>query len=127
MKIDKELFQQGLKYVISGMTSAAVELVFFSALYYLLRFPIGFASPISLVISTMLNYILNSRWSFKGSSNMRRSTILYFTLFAFNTCFSSFASQWLATFNLQPMLIKVITMACIVCWNFILYRKVIFI
>lgn len=121
------LLKQGAKYLTVGVASAAVELLFFSLFYYVLGLSVGFASPASLVLSTVLNFLLSSSWSFKGSTNMKRSALLYTILFVFNTCFSSMASTWIVGMGAPALLAKLITMACIVLWNFVLYRKVIFI
>ena len=123
----KDIIRQWAKYLAVGIASAGVELLFFSLFYYIVGLPVGFSSPASLVLSTVLNFILSSSWSFKGSTNMKRSAFLYAILFAFNTFFSSMASTWLVSIQTPALLAKIITMACIVLWNFVLYKKVIFI
>ena len=52
--------------------------------------------------------------------------MLYLVLFAFNTTFSTLAITWLVSLGLHSAVAKLMTMVCIVMWNFVLYRKVIF-
>ena len=117
---------QGARYLVVGCASACIELIIFSLLFYVFGIPVGYSSPISLIMSTIFNFFLSSTWSFKGSTNIKRSAVLYFLLFALNTAFSSAFSGWLFGQGLPGIIAKLITMVCIVLWNFVLYRKVIF-
>ena len=47
-------------------------------------------------------------------------------LFLFNTTFSTLTITWLTSLGLYPFIAKILTMACVIMWNFVLYRKFIF-
>ena len=117
---------QGARYLIVGSLSAVIELLVFSLLFYFVQVPIKYSSPAALLFSTIFNFILSSTWSFKGAKNIVRSIVLYILLFLINTLFSGWASDALFSLGCPGIFAKILTMACIVSWNFILYRKVVF-
>jgi putative flippase GtrA len=69
---------------------------------------------------------MSYNWTFKSAASLPKSIALYLVLFAFNQLFSNFAIVWLIGLGLPALFAKVITMGCIVLWNFVLYRKVVF-
>lgn len=117
---------QGFRYVVVGGISALFELLLFLGCYELLHVPAAYSNIIALVSSTIVNFSINRQWSFKSSANLAGSMIKYGILFLFNLGFSTFVVTWLIGLGLPAVLAKFITMACIVCWNFVLYRKVVF-
>ena len=84
------------------------------------------ANVTAVVVSTVFNFLVNRNVTFKSTSNPLRSLVLYLILFALNTTFSTVAISLLAAHGVYPLVAKVCTMACIVLWNFVLYKKVIF-
>lgn len=121
-----DILSQGFRYVIVGVASALFELTVFSALYYIVHISAAWASPVSLLCSTVLNFVLSKNWSFKGSSSMSRSLLLYAVLLCFNSIFTSIATQFLIDIEVPALFAKLSTMCCVVAWNFILYRKLVF-
>lgn len=122
----KALVSQIVRYAFVGGASAAFELVVFQALYALADMGIAPSNIIALVASTAVNFTMNRSLAFKSSANPTRSLVLYLVLFAFNTTFSTLAITWLVSLGLHSAVAKLMTMVCIVMWNFVLYRKVIF-
>lgn len=117
---------QGFRYIAVGAASALVELAIFSSLYYIAYIPAVWASPLSLLCSTILNFALSKNWSFKGGSSVPRSLLLYILLLCFNSVFTSIATQCLIDNEVPALFAKLLTMCCVVVWNFFLYRKVVF-
>lgn len=130
MPLDDEekqtLKRQGFFYLVVGFSSAGIELVLFQLLYEFLGLPVEVSNVIAVVTSTTFNFVMNYNVTFKTAKNPVRSLVLYLLLFAFNTTFSTLTISALVSAGLHSMLAKLFTMACIVSWNFILYRKVIF-
>lgn len=120
------LKHQGTWYVVVGVSSALIELTLFQNLYSFSPLSVEPSNVIAVVIATTYNFILNRRVTFEGTSNPLRSLVLYLLLFAFNTTFSTTVISFLVSAGWHSLLAKVFTMLCIVLWNFILYRKVIF-
>lgn len=122
----KDFVSQIVRYAFVGGASAAFELVVFQALYALAGIGIAPSNIIALVASTAVNFTLNRSLAFKSTANPARSLVLYLVLFIFNTTFSTLAITWLVGLGVHSAVAKLMTMFCIVMWNFVLYRKVIF-
>ena len=125
-KIDKKRMVQILTYLLVGGGTALLELVIFSMLYYAMMLDPAIANIVAVAIATITNFLLNGAVTFRGSSNLLRSVILYILLFVFNTCFSTFTISYLVGIGLPALLVKLATMVCIVIWNYVLYKKVVF-
>ena len=109
-----------------GGSSAAIELVLFQLLSAVFAIPLAAANVTAVVVSTVFNFLVNRNVTFKSTSNPLRSLVLYLILFALNTTFSTVVISLLAAHGVYPLVAKVCTMACIVLWNFVLYKKIIF-
>ena len=125
MSSEKTVFQ-AFKYVVVGASSAAIELAIFQVLSAVLGLALTYSNVIAVVISTTFNFLMSRNVTFKSTSNPVRSLVLYLLLFAFNTTFSTVCISFLAAQGIYPLVAKVCTMACIVLWNFVLYKKVVF-
>lgn len=125
MSSEKTVFQ-AFKYVVVGASSAVIELALFQVLSAVLGLALTYSNVIAVVISTTFNFLMSRNVTFKSTSNPVRSLALYLLLFAFNTTFSTVCISFLAAQGIYPLVAKVCTMACIVLWNFVLYKKVVF-
>lgn len=114
------------KYLFVGGSSALLELLLFQVLYALVGWQIAYANVFAVVVATTYNYLLNRSWAFEQKSSSPRSAALYLLLFCFNTTFSTTVISFLVSAGAQSVLAKLFTQACIVLWNYVLYRKVIF-
>ena len=121
----KTLFQ-AIKYLMVGGSSAVIELVLFQLLNAVFAISLAAANVTAVVVSTVFNFLVNRNVTFKSTSNPLRSLVLYLLLFALNTTFSTVVISFLAAQGVYPLVAKVCTMACIVLWNFVLYKKIIF-
>ena len=122
----KALAAQASKYLGVGAGTALLELALFWLLSSPLHLDVAIANVIAVVVATVTNFLLNRSVTFASTSNPARSAVLYALLFAFNTAFSTITISYFASLGAPAIVVKVITMACIVCWNFVLYRKVVF-
>ncbi|MDR2108633.1 MAG: GtrA family protein [Coriobacteriales bacterium] len=118
--------RQGGRYLLVGFSSAAIELVSFALLHEGLSVATLFANPVALTLSTLFNFILSRTWTFRSVSSLPRSVVLYLLLFCFNQVFSTGMVIFLESVGVYSLIAKMITMGCVVLWNFFLYRKVIF-
>lgn len=122
----REFAKQGSLYLVVGAGTALLELVLFQALYGFGVLPVAAANVVAVVVSTALNFLVNGTVTFKGAKNPLFALAKYLILFAFNTCFSTTVISLAVSAGCPSLLAKLATMACIVCWNFVLYRKVVF-
>ena len=119
--------KQGLTYVLVGGGTALLELGLFQLLYELFKLPLAPSNIAATVIATATNFLLNRNVTFKSTSNPVRSLVLYMLLFAANTAISTFMIGVLVGFGLPSAVAKLCMQCCVVLWNFVLYRKVIFV
>lgn len=124
--MNKERAWQIFKYLAVGGSTALLELGLFWVFCLLTADNLVASNITAVLIATCANFLLNGKLTFQGSSNMMRSAILYGLLFAFNLAFSTLTISLLAKFGIPSVAVKAFTQVCIVVWNFVLYRKVVF-
>lgn len=121
----KETIEQGVRYLLVGGGSAAIDIGLFQALYSF-GIAVALANAVSLSISTVFNFLMNRNITFKSAANPMRSAIAYLLLLVFNMLFSSLAITILIDIGLHSLPAKLAALACTTSWNFVLYRKVVF-
>lgn len=114
-------------YLGVGAMTAFLELVLFQGLYSSGIVGVAPANVIAVLTSATVNFLVNGNVTFKGLQNPVRSLIKYAILFVFNTIFSTTVISLLVSIGWPSFVAKVLTMLCVVTWNFILYRKVVFV
>lgn len=119
--------KQMIKYLLVGGSTALIELALFSALVYGTPLSAGMSNIIAVLVATAINFILNRTKTFESSSNVFRSIVLYVLLFVLNTTFSTICVSLAAAYGINTVIVKLATMVCIVAWNFVLYRRIIFV
>ena len=122
----RSLKTQGISYVLVGGGTALLELGLFQLLYVVAKLPLAPSNVAATVAATLANFLFNRGVTFQSSSNPLRSLVLYLLLFAANTLISTFVISVLVGMGLPSALAKLCMQCCVVVWNFVLYRKVIF-
>lgn len=122
---NKDSVIQFSKYIIIGGTSALCELILFT-IFQLGGIGIFISNISSVIIATSINYLLNKFWAFKSQKGSIKSLVLYISLFIFNIAFSSQFIIILSNAGIKSIVAKLISMILITCWNFVLYKKVVF-
>ena len=123
---DPSVFAQGVRYVLVGGTSAALELGIFWSLTNLAHVNVSIGNIIAVFIATVFNFLMNRAWTFNPSSNMLRSAVLYVLIWSINLTFTTTVITIAAAHGFNPTLVKVGTMGTVTLWNFYLFRKVVF-
>lgn len=149
-----EAFSQMKRYVITGFTGFAIEyflFLTFDNFVFKRFFPGGYsfakdvvanlfnynlkdstycillANAIAYVVVFWFNFLVNRIWSFKSKVNIFKQLRQYGALFIFNLIAIS-ALMWFLTdkIGIISKISKILVMGLVVCWNFILYKKVIY-
>jgi putative flippase GtrA len=119
--------EQIIRYIITGFGSAAIEFTLLFILRDIAKLSILAANTIALSIVFWFNFLMNRFWSFKSTGNIKKQLIMYLILFVFNLAASDIMMYIMTDkLSIQYLIAKVIATGIIVCWNFILYRKVIY-
>lgn len=122
-----ESLKQIKRYLITGFTSAALEITILFVLKDVLKLSVLLANTLALTIIFWFNFLMNRIYSFKSKSDIKKQLVMYGMLFAFNLAASDFIMYILTSLlYLQYLLAKVFAIGAVVSWNFVLYRKVIY-
>lgn len=127
---EKYLEEQFIKYLIIGFINSGLRLFIFLGLTEYVGMWYILSNTISEIVSLCTSFIINNYWVFKSqdSTITKKKTIAYSTLYIFNYTVSSiilFLLTDIIEFNY--ILSKVLVMAIIPLYNFVLIKKFVYI
>ncbi len=118
---------QLLKYLTVGVVSVGLETTLFYWLFRQLHIAWVAANSLSIFVTFWFNFLLNRLWSFQSCGPLSRQLVLYVALFCLNLVISNLIIFLLADKgHLDYIAAKLISIALIVSWNFVLYKTVIY-
>lgn len=117
-----------LKYLVTGLFAFSVDYVCFVTMYYLLDLNLTLAVSAGFIAGFITSFSINRQWVFMGnfSKNINRQLFEYLSLLVFNYFFTVLFVGFLNQHGTQPAISKLLAMSLIVCWNYVLFRWVIF-
>jgi putative flippase GtrA len=118
---------QFVRYLIVGGSSFLLEYGLFFIL--LQHYKIHYLIANSVVYSSvsLINFMLNRTWTFRSQKKVSLQLMLYLGLIGFNFFASNLVLYFFSDFmQISPLIAKIIVMGMVVCWNFVLYKKVIY-
>jgi len=126
--LKKPVVKQLIRYLITGFTAFGIEyglyvlLLKWAGLHYII------ASVIVYAIVFWFSFIINRIWSFKSSGDIKKQFFQYGLLFCFNLVVSNiFLMQFLTdVIGIDPLISPFLKMAVVVCWNFLIYKYIIY-
>jgi len=125
-RFNRESLGRLLRYFVSGGSAALAEIL----LYWFLTGPVGmvpaWAHAAVYTVTFWMSFLLNKFWTFKSRENFLPQFAKYGILFVFNLTATSLLLSGLVSVDVHAMLAKLIVMASVVCWNFLVYRFVIY-
>ncbi|NLD46782.1 MAG: GtrA family protein [Clostridiaceae bacterium] len=147
-------FGQFRRYLITGFTSFGVEYTLFLILNEIVfvRVTPPFYSEINNLVFSLtnesmtmftynyqlsntlvyivifwFNFLANRIWSFKSKQKLGKQLSIYSVLFILNLIIiSSLFHLFSDVLGIMPRIAKVLIMGFVVCWNFIIYKKIIY-
>ena len=116
------------RYLVVGVSAFGADYALLLFTYYVVGLPLTIATSIGFFSGFAISFIFNKQWVFGGEQKKRpaRQVIEYLTLLAFNYLFTVWAISYLNDHGLQPFIGKLIVMTLVMCWNYTLFRWVIF-
>lgn len=125
--LNQESIGQAVRYVVTGLSSAAFEFAFLFVFKDLVGLSVIASNSTALAIVFWFNFLMNRYWSFKSKTKLSKQLAMYLVLFIFNLGASDLIMYLLVDrLSMQYLLAKVFAIGAVVCWNFILYKKVIY-
>lgn len=119
--------RQFLRYLIIGGASFVLEYAIFYLFLRGLDWWYLLANTLAYLLVFGFNFLLNRFWTFQSRGDIKRQMFLYTALLGFNLVMTNLVLYALTDgANIPAQLAKIIVMGCVVMWNFILYKKVIY-
>lgn len=117
------------RYLIVGSLAFLTEYCTFLLLYKGLSVQVYVANSLSFCCGLFVSFFLNRLWTFKSDLFQRRGPhqfMMYSALAGMNLLLTNVIIGMLRSFGVTPLLGKIAAMVCIACWNFFIFKLVIF-
>ncbi len=130
-----ELFQthlrphakQFLTYLVSGGSAAALQIGTLKALL-LLGIDYKIAGLGGSIVGAIAAFIFHKYFVFQKKENTTSHTVRYLILSAFNFIAQYFLYiGFVSVLHMSPVLAQVLSIGCSVCWNFFLYKFLVYV
>jgi len=117
-----------MRYLAVGFTTFAIEYALFCILVDVARLNYLLANAMVFSVVFWFNFLANRIWTFQSTVNLRRQLLQYAANFLFILAVPNGILMILLTHGLgmNPKLSKVLVMAAVVSWNYIIYKKVVY-
>jgi putative flippase GtrA len=118
-----------IRYLVIGGIAFGTDYVILVTCYYIFHLPLFLATSLGFITGFAISFLANRYWVFGGESekkNMLRQSAEYVALLAFNYFFTVWTVNFLNTKGIGPSVGKLLVMGLIMCWNYALFRWVIF-
>lgn len=116
-----------VRFFITGGSAAALEYMSFMGLVYFTGAQVGAAHTISFLCGVAISYIGNKYWVFASKKYSHREVIQFAVLVAVNIVLSNLLIYGLTDMlYLQEGLAKLIVMAAVAVWNYLVFQRIIF-
>ncbi len=131
IRLKKRIPDSFIRYIITGLTSLAVDYGSFVASYYVLNLSLKISVLIGLILGFVVNFSMNKYWTFKASKqnsrhNAKLQFILYSSLFAVNYTFTYLFIKFLERQGIPGSIGKIAATAVVTIWNYLIYKLAIF-
>lgn len=120
-------------YLIIGVLAFAVEYILFIVVYKFLPIVIV-AQTSSFIAGLVVSFSGNRHYTFSAANStdnfkhdIKSQAYRYITLAMFNLVCTNVLIYWqVNSLAVDPFIAKILTMAMVVVWNFIIFNKIIF-
>lgn len=124
---DSKSARQFVRYLITGGTAFVAEYAMYQVLYRFLGVDYAVSSVIVYSALFVITFVATRRWTFESRGNAKRQLLLYFLLFAFNVFVGNYLMmRAFVGMGMSKDIAPFFKTAIITCWNFILYKFVIY-
>lgn len=126
--LKSETAKQLIKYLITGFTAFGIEYSLYVILYKWVGLYYILASVIVYALVFWFSFFVNRIWSFKSTGDVKKQLFQYGLLFFFNLVVANIFLMQLLTdvIGLSPLISPFLKMAFVVCWNFLIYKYIIY-
>lgn len=115
------------RYLITGFTAFGIEYLLYLLLYRGFGMDYALASVIVYFTVFAVTFIVTRNWTFESDGAIRRQFVMHLALFLFNLVVGSyFLLRFLVGIGIPATVAPILKMGMITCWNFLLFRYVIY-
>jgi len=116
------------RYVVIGGGAFAVDYAVLLGAYYIAGLPLAAAVTAGFLAGLVVSFNGNKRWVFEGEQEKRtgRQLAEYVALLVVNCLFTVWAVGFLNAHGFPPFIGKMLPIALITCWDYVLFRWAIF-
>lgn len=125
MKISEESIKV-IKFLITGGTAAFVEFVLFYILHGVYGVNPLVSQTISFLVGFVISFVVNKLWVFGSTGNTKHELLKYCVLAVINIILSNIVVYLLLSLGVVFWMTKIIVMAMVATWNYLLFQKIIF-
>lgn len=126
--LKKILKYNQFRYLLSGILAFIIEFLCFTLLLALSN-NLLFSNTVSFIIGVLAGLIFHKLWTFAGNHQYRTvwQTAAVFAVALINLIITNVIIGWLVNnLSVQPYIAKVVVIALIVAWNYLLFNYIIF-
>jgi putative flippase GtrA len=127
--ISRIINDRRFRYLLVGGTSVILEYISFLLLIELAGLSVVMANIISFLVGFIYTFVLHNRWTFFGNHehNIKSQFAAYTTLAVINVVATSLLiNLQVTTLHIAPFIAKLVCMALVVVWNYLLLSRLIF-
>jgi putative flippase GtrA len=117
------------RYIVAGLSAFITQYAVLNLSFYLLSMNIHVATTLGFVCGLVVSYLFNRHWVFGEAGRQKhvvRQTVEYTALVIFNYFFTLIGISFLKNQGIPPFISPFIITGLITCWNYLLFRFVIF-
>ncbi|MDO4754078.1 MAG: GtrA family protein [Bacillota bacterium] len=125
---DSKAMGELLRYLVTGGSAFLLEYALYLLLYRAVGLDYAFAMTIVYSALFVITFVVTRKWTFKSKASAKRQLVLYLMLFLFNLLIGNYLMmRWLVGAGMSAELAPFIKTAMITCWNFLIYKYVIYV
>lgn len=126
--IISKLDHSSTRYFVVGLSAFVADYTVLLLSYYLLDLPLKLATSLGFFSGFLISFSVNRQWVFGGKQrkHLSRQIVEYLILVVFNYLFTVWSVFFLNSHGIKPFIGKVLVMVLVMCWNYALFRWVIF-
>jgi len=119
-----------VRFLLGGGVTVACEYAVFYFLYIIAHWNLLLANSLSFAVGLGVSFLFNRLWAFRQEDFHRKAhhqLLMYVGLAITNLVMNNVIVAGLKATGIDPRIGKLVAIVVIAAWNFVLYRKVIFI
>lgn len=123
---DKKEFFRILKFIGFSISAGVIEILSFTLLNEIVKFPYWLSYLIALVLSVVWNFTFNRKFTFKAANNVPVAMLKVAAFYAVFTPLTTLLEKYLTGINWNEYLVTLINMALNLTTEYIYDRYVVF-